>query len=70
MIKCVKTEIINGECVRQFLCDIEADVTNLPKINSEGNESDKWCAAGSCALVLQPETSVYVLGNDDEWHKI
>lgn len=57
---------------RQFYCDADTDVTNLPTSKSEGVKQDgdstahKRCSVGSECLVLG-STSVYVLNSSDTW---
>ena len=59
----------NTATIKEFLCDTESEVTQLPHIKSDGNGLSEWCSAGSTAICIDP-LSVYILGNDDVWHKI
>ena len=60
---------------RQFYCDADSDISNLPKSKSDGIKQDgdstahKACSVGSECLVLE-SISVYILNSSDEWEKI
>lgn len=60
---------------RQFYCDADSDIANLPTSAAEGIKQDsdstahKACSVGSECLVLGT-TSVYILNSSDEWGKI
>lgn len=60
---------------RQFYCDADTDIANLPTSATEGVKQDgdsaahKACSVGSECLVLGT-TSVYVLNSSDEWVKL
>ena len=45
----------------EYIADTEADVVDLPHIEK--------CLAGSTCFVIAT-SAVYMLGNDDIWHKI
>lgn len=49
----------NNPDYREFICDDESDVANLP--------TD--CAAGSSAMVIEP-FSLYIINSRGEWRKI
>lgn len=57
---------------RQFYCDTDTDIANLPTSDTEGVKQDgdstahKACSVGSECLVLGT-TSVYVLNSSDNW---
>ena len=60
---------------RQFYCDTDTDVENLPTSRSNGVKQDgdstasEACSIGSECLVLD-SASVYVLNSSDKWIKI
>ena len=60
---------------RQFYCDTDTDIKNLPTSSVAGVKQDenstahKCCSVGSECLVLGT-TSVYVLNSSDEWVKL
>ena len=57
---------------RQFYCDTDTDIVNLPTSAVEGVKQDgdstahKCCSVGSECLVLG-STSVYILNSSDTW---
>lgn len=55
---------------KEFIIDSTSDVANLPTITKSGNlpGASSPCAPGSVAYT--PDlVNIYVLGNDDAWHK-
>lgn len=47
--------------LKEFVVDTEAEITSLPTFPK--------CAIGSNCLVIAT-SDVYMLGNDNEWHKL
>jgi hypothetical protein len=65
---------INSAQVREFVADTVDDINSLPHIKTRGKQStnvtsNDCVAAGSTCFCIDPP-SVYMLGNDDEWHQI
>lgn len=69
---------INSDDYREYLLDSSDDVLKLPTSTKEGTQEitensdflqNDICSPGSIAFCLNP-LSIYVLGNDDVWHKI
>ena len=60
MVKEIKREysILQGESVSSYICDGDADVSNLPE-----------CACGSSALVIATG-DVYVVNTQGAWTKV
>lgn len=60
---------------RQFYCDSEADVKNLPTSIKEGVEQDidftahRKCAIGSECVTLS-NVGIYILNSANEWIKL
>ena len=60
---------------RQFYCDADSDIDNLPTSTTEGVKQDvdsmahKCCSVGSECLSLET-SSVYVLNSSNKWAKI
>ncbi len=60
---------------RQFYCDTDADVQNLPTSITEGIKQNadtvahKKCSIGSECLTLSA-SKVYILGSDNTWKEI
>lgn len=57
---------------RQFYCDSDADITNLPTSKTEGPKQDgdssahKCCSVGSECLSIG-SANVYILNSEDVW---
>ena len=66
---------ISNMGIRQFLADNISDIDKLPHITSKGEQqvnntsSNAMISAGSNCLCIE-NSSWYILGNDDIWHKI
>ena len=66
---------ISNMGIRQFLADNISDIDKLPHITSKGEQqgnntsSNAMISAGSKCLCIE-NSSWYILGNDDIWHKI
>lgn len=65
----------NSSGYREFIIDTVEDVATLPTSTTKGEiqvnreDDNKCCAIGSVAFVIA-DSSVYMLGNDNQWHKI
>lgn len=59
----------------EYLCDKMSDVENLPTSSKNGkdlnsdNITNQPCAISSVALCIE-NSSRYILGNDNIWHKL
>lgn len=66
---------VNTTNIREFVADKREDIEQLPHINKEGVEqngdsmSNNKVFAGSMCICLE-DGSVWMLGNDDEWHEL
>lgn len=60
---------------RQFYCDTDSDISNLPTSSTEGEDSSidstayKCCSVGSEALSIE-SGKVFVLNGSDVWSEI
>lgn len=65
----------NHSSWRQFYCDSDTDIANLPTSESEGVKQEmdstahRKCCIGSECLSLST-TTVYVLNSANEWKKL
>lgn len=71
----MKIDCSNHSNRKQYLCDKTSDVENLPTslktgkdINAD-NITNSPCAVSSTALCIE-NSSHWILGNDDVWHKL
>lgn len=53
------------DCQQEFVCDVRADVENLP---TQSTEKDR-CVTGSTALVIE-DGSVWMLNSLGEWKEL
>lgn len=63
----------NSAYYREFVCDTEMDIESLPTNQSPTDnakiDEKEYCAAGSCALVIET-SDVYMLTTDGVWTKL
>ena len=70
-----KSENNNHPSWRQFYCDSDTDIANLPTSENEGVKQEmdstahRKCCVGSECLSLST-TTVYVLNSANEWKKL
>lgn len=53
---------------KEFLINGSSDVSGLPNSKAAGSSINGKCAPGSIAYTPDLKL-IYILGNDDQWHK-
>ena len=65
----------NSGSIREFVADKLEDISKLPHLKTQGIQqgndtvSNDCVMAGSSCFCIE-NSSVWMLGNDDEWHEI
>ena len=65
----------NSGSIREFVADTLEDISKLPHLKTQGVQqgdntvSNDCVMAGSSCFCIE-NSSVWMLGNDDEWHEI